>query len=1103
MRDCCGHRTKAGRRSLAGPRGQPWPQYSGRRLNHVAPRISNVLIALIAIVAAATIVARAMTPAPVDPRLLSGLAWRNIGPFRGGRVSAVAGAMGQPGVFYIGYPFGGVWKTTSAGTTWSPVFDAVQEIASIGSLDVAPSNPDVVYAGTGDVYRNTYRGNGIYKSADAGRTWQHIGLDNTVQIPAVVVDPQDPDVVTVAALGDIKARSEDRGVFRTTDGGKTWTKTLFVDDETGVWDLESAFDTPNVLLATVVHYYNGPAADLPVNAKPSGPASGAFVFKSTDGGATWQPLTGGGLPASGRFRAAIANNTHGQRMYLDGAGFYRSDDGGATWRMPTSDRRVGSERVVVDTKNPDVVYDMNTSMYRSLDGGVTWASFKGAPGGDDPHEMWIDPADHQRMLLGGDQGATVTFDAGQAWCSWYNQPTAQLYHIATDTSFPYWVYGQQQDSGAVAVRSRGDFGEIGPLDWFPTPGYESGFIAADPLDPKILYANGPDSASQFVKIMYPSGQWIHVGPNLDPKAGLGSPGPIVFSPSDPHEMLVGYSRLMSSSDGGRHWTALSPDLGDSSKRRAPMSATALRRGSISALAASTVSNGLIWAGLSNGLISLTRNHGTLWEDVSMPELPGTFASIVSIDASHTRAGEAYVAFQAGVNRPLLYRTRDFGRTWVPIVTGLPADHPSGDFVNCIRADTRQPGLLFASTETTIYVSFDDGDSWQSLRLNLPTTSVRDIQIHGNDLVIGTFGRSMWVLDDYSPLRQMTAATAGEAVHLFRPGTATRVRVNLNGDTPFPPEIPHAQNPPAGVIVYYTLASKPAGPISLDVLDARGRVVRHLTSDASAAVSSPQSRNVPDFWLAPPLVLPTEIGLNRVNWDTRYDPPPSTGGEHVTIRAVPYETPTTYLGPLVLPGLYWIRLTVNGTSYQQAVRVRNDPRSPATDEELRAQHELQMRLYNGAKDAMTANAQVAALRAALAPLVRQSGDIGAAASELDTKLAALGGGGGFGGRGGGGRRGGGPGPGAPSTPPFSSSAGSMNALLEELDSADMAPTPTMTSAYQGLCTGLRAAVTTWQGIVRKDLPALNALLVRNHVAAIAVPQVAGGVPVCEVAGADLP
>jgi photosystem II stability/assembly factor-like uncharacterized protein len=1042
------------------------------------------------VLASALTVSHATAPAPIGDRMLSGLVWRNIGPFRGGRVSAVAGAMGQPGVFYIGYPFGGVWKTTSAGTTWYPVFDAVKEVASIGSIAVAPSNPDVVYAGTGDVYRNSYRGTGIYKSTDAGQTWLHIGLDQTAQLPAIVVDPKDPDIVTVAALGNIQARSDDRGVFRTTDGGRTWQRTLFIDNETGAWDLESAFDAPNVLLATVVHYYNGPAADLPANTKPSGPSSGAFVYKSTDGGGTWQPLIGGGLPASGRFRAAVANNTNGQRMYLDGAGFYRSDDGGATWRQPTGDRRVGNERVIVDTKNPDVVYDMNTSMYRSLDGGATWASFKGAPGGDDPHEMWIDPADHQRMLLGGDQGAAVSFDAGKAWSSWYNQPTAQLYHISADNSFPYWVYGQQQDSGAVAARSRGDFGEIGPFDWFPTPGYETGYIVADPLNPKIIYANGPDSASQFVKIMYPSGQWIHVGPNLDPKEQLGAPGPIVFSPFDPHEMLVGYSRLMSSSDGGRRWTSLSPDLGDPSQRRNPKSATALRRGVISALAASTVSTGVMWAGLSNGLISLTRNHGALWEDVSMAELPGTFANIVSIDASHQRADEAYVAVQANVNRPLIYRTRDFGRTWQPIVSGLPTDHASGDFANCIRADTRQAGLLFASTDTTIYASFDDGDSWQSLRLNLPTTSVRDIQIHGNDLIIGTFGRSMWVLDDYSPLRQMTAATASEAVHLFRPGTATRLRVNLNGDTPFPPEVPHARNPPAGAIVYYSLASKPAGPISLDVLDARGRVVRHLTSDAPPA-GPPPPRNVPDFWLAPPSSLPADIGLNRVNWDTRYDPPPSAGGEHVTIRAVPYETPTTYLGPLALPGLYWIQLTVDGKLYRQAVRVRNDPRSPATEEDLRAQHALQMRMYNGVKEAMDANGQIAALRAALAPLIREGGEIGTAASGVDAKLAGLN-------RGGGGGRGGGPAAqvaAGVASIGFSSIAGSLNHLLEELDSADVAPTPTMDSAYQGTCEDLKTAVTMWRAIVSRDLAALNALLARNHRPLIPAPSPALAIPVC--------
>jgi photosystem II stability/assembly factor-like uncharacterized protein len=972
----------------------------------------------------------------------SGLRWRNIGPFRAGRVAAVAGAVGQPGVFYIGLPFGGVWKTTSGGTTWSPVFDGVTEIASIASIAVAPSDPDVVYAGTGDPYRASYRGNGLYKSTDAGTTWRHLSLGET-KVPTILVDPKNPDIVIAAALGNVQTKSDVRGVFRSTDGGATWTRTLAVDDETGVNDLAASFDRPDVVFAVSGRYYEP---------EPGGPAgtstSTGAVFKSTDEGATWTPLPGRGLPAlggNGRMRRlAVAARTNAGRVFLAGDGpLMRSDDGGATWKAVTDDRRPGAERVYVSPDNPDLVYGLHITAYRSRDGGATWEAFKGAPGGDDPHVMWIDPTDPNRILLAGDQGASVSVDGGNTWGSWYNQSTAQIYHIDVDRSWPYWVYGQQQDSGAVAVRDRGNLGAIGPLDWYPTPGWEAGYIVADPMDPKIVYANGPDSYSQLVRLWVPTGQWIHVGPNLDPAEQLGTPGPLVWNPYDPTELMVGYSRVMSTTDGGRHWTALSPSFTGS-------------RASILALAASHISKGLLWVGFTHGGVRLTRDHGESWTNVSIPDAQ---ASIVSLDASHHDAAEAFAAVTTGDNRPHIYRTRDYGKTWMEVVNGLPADQASGSVVNCVRIDTRRAGLVFAATESSVYVSFDDGDRWQPLRLNLPTTSVRDIVIHGNDLVIATFGRGIWVLDDYSPLRQITSAVEDQPVHLFRPGSGIRVRRNIGGDTPFPPEIPQADNPPLGVVIYYSITRTPAAPITIDILDTAGRLVRHMSS-APVPPITPGGREFPDWWLSPPKPLPTNVGLNHINWNVRYDDPPSSG-EHVTIRAVPGDTPMYYEGPLALPGIYTVRLTVDGRRYTQRVRVWNDPRSPATPADLREQHALQMRIYRSVKGADRAARQVNDLRTAASRLASTE----ALAEPLTAFTRSLG---------------------STALSSFDRIRDAMNHVLEELDSADFAPTPSMMGAYAAPCRDLRTALSTWRTVQSQQLARLNAALAAAGAPRLPVP-----------------
>ncbi len=1029
----------------------------------------------------------------IDPRLYAGLTWRNLGPFRAGRVGAVSAPIGQPGVYYAGFPGGGLWKTTSAGQVWFPIFDAVRATSSIGAVEVAPSNPDIVYVGTGDMITGGTldQGNGVYKSTDAGRTWASIGLDGTRHIQTMLVDPRNPDLVLVGALGDHIHANDQRGVYRSSDGGRTWTKTLYIDDQTGIAKLARAHDVPDVIFATTVRHYTPPGYSVGSfrswqfgTARMPGDTSATRtgIWKSLDGGGTWAKLAGTGMPPlEGRVCMSVAIGTNAQRVYLiSNTALWRSDDGGGRWRqMAADDERIRNGQggyscgVYIDPKNPDLVYTINTAAYRSTDGGQTFTGMKGAPGGDDPQQLWIDPTNGQRIFMGLDQGATISLDGGATWSSWYNQSTEQLYHLSADNSYPYWVYATQQDAGAIRTRVRGNHGAVTMFDWNPVNGWEWGSIMADPLDPSSVYATG----TGVLKISYPTEQWINVSPAIDPdaKARWANDLPLTWAPWNQRLLLVGLNYVVGTTDHGASWTRMSPELGIA---QGMDSATAARtlggRGGIEALSASAKSAGEIWAGTNNGLIHLTRDGGKSWRDVSIPGLAAPRRAVISsIEASPHSPGTAYAAVEylrIGDHAPYLFRTRDYGRTWTKIVTGLPTDEASGSFARVVRPDPVKPGLLFAGTESSVYVSFNDGDSWQSLGLNLPNTPVRDLLVKDNDLLIATHGRGIWVIDDISALRQVTPVLASAPLHLFTPGRATRTRRNVNSNTPLPPEIPHAVNPLDGAIIDYWLGSAATGQVRLEVLDARGAIVRSYSSDSIAPVPEAARPPHPNFWVEVPAPLPTGAGMHRVNWNLRHDSPLALT-HNFEINANPGLSPATPEGPLALPGIYTLRLSANGVTRSTPVTVRNDPRSKASAIALGAQHELMMQITDRMRAAYTGQRQVDAFRAALARSTSGvPAEVVAATATLraavDSAVGAD--------------------AGAKGVGKFRDANDALTGQLNAQDNADHAPNAGMRAALAKVSRDLAATDAAWAGVSQRDLSVLNVLRVRLGLTLISVP-----------------
>ena len=886
----------------------------------------------------------------ISPALFGGLKWRSIGPFRGGRAVAVTGVPGGGTTFYFGAVDGGIWKSTDAGSVWTPIFDS-QPVASIGALEVAPSDPNVLYAGTGesDIRSDLASGDGVYKSTDGGNTWQHVGLDDTRQISRIVVNPRDPNQVFVAALGHAYGPNEERGIFRSNDGGATWQKVLYRGPNVGAADLAMAPDEPRILFAALWEAHRVPWS---VYAPVQGNASG--LFRSQDGGNTWTQLTGNGLPDLpwGRVGVAVARGTGGRRVYAiieaKQSGLYRSDDGGATWTLVNHDPRI-TERawyfncITVDPNDPDVVYVPNVAFYKLSNGGRDLSIVRGAPGGDDYHQVWIDPANSLHMVLGTDQGTTVTLNGGKTWSTWYNQPTGQFYHVITDNETPYHVYGAQQDSGTAATASSTLHNQIDLRDWFTVGGSESGYIAPDPHNPNIFYVSGTyGELTRFDRRTYQSqniAPWpipndIHSDiakwKYRDPWTPV-----LVFSPVSPNVLYYGTQYVMRSLDGGLHWQRISPDLtGAKPGVPATSSPASLEeakqqgRGVVYTIAPSPLNAQQIWAGSDTGLIHLTRDGGRTWTDVTPPNL-APWSKITQIEASHFAAGEAYAAVdrhRLDDMRPYLYRTRDFGKTWTPIVNGI-ADRA---FLNAIREDPERKGLLFAGTEFGVYVSFNDGDSWLPLQLNLPVTSVRDAVIHNNDLIIATHGRGFWVLDNITPLRQISSDVAASDAFLFKPARALRLVSDSFPGTPLPPDEPQAKNPPNGACIDYYLRSAAQGAVTLDILDAHGSLVRRYSS-AEKPPQPPTNVPIAPRWFPAPQILSTEPGMHRFVWDLRYN------ATSLEAPAAAEGDETRWAGPLVLPGVYTVKLTVNGRALTQKLTIALDPRDPATPAELAQQY----------------------------------------------------------------------------------------------------------------------------------------------------------------------
>ena len=1035
----------------------------------------------------------------VPSELVNGLKWRLIGPFRGGRAVAVAGVPGDSTTFYFGAVNGGIWKTTDSGTVWTPIFDG-QPVGSIGAIAVAPSDPKTIYAGTGesDIRSSLSFGNGVYKSNDSGATWTHIGLEDTRHISRIVIDPRDANVVYVGALGHAYGPNEQRGVYKSVDGGAHWAKVLDKGPEIGISDLAICSGNPQILFAGTWNAHRPPwSTYAPID------GAGGSLYRSEDGGKTWSDLNSNpgknGLPEGDWGRVGVDVAPDGKRVYAliqaKKSGLYRSDDGGNTWVLANADPRLTSRAwyfngITIDPQNPDVIYMPNVALYRSEDGGKTISIVRGAPGGDDYHQIWIDPRNSASMVLGTDQGTTISLDRGQTWTTWYNQPTAQLYHVITDNQFPYIVYGAQQDSGSAAVPSRTDHGQITPRDWFPAGGSESGYMAPDPKDPYIVYLSGTyGSVARFNRrtgLSQDITPWpaLTFGSEINQRKYRDPWTPVLlFSPADSTTLYFGSQYVMKTVDGGLHWQTISPDLtgatqkgstqqvADAKSQGPPTTENAKQRGYgvVFTIAPSALNRDLIWAGSDTGLIHLTRDGGKTWKDVTPPGL-SAWSKISFIEASHFDPAVAYAAVDRSRledRTPYLYRTRDYGATWQLITNGIAPD----SFLRGIRQDTESRGLLFAGTEFGVYVSFDDGDHWQSLQLNLPVTSVRDLTIHGEDLVVATHGRSFWILDNITPLRQTSDAAKANAFWLYHPAQAFRVDNDSFGGTPLPPEEPTAENPPAGAVIDYLLKS-PSSSVSLEVFDANQKLVHRFSSEDKHEDKRPVRRPplpIAERWFPKPEALQTTPGMHRFVWNLTWS---SSGGPGVDEESES-RNPS---GPKVVPGTYTVKLTVDGKPQTQPLTVVMDLRSPATPKTLQQQLQTGQQMFAATLEARRALAEIASLQKQLTDLEQKLGDNSAmkpAVADAQAELSKI-------------VTGKGTVPGQ--TAGLQGAFAELTSALRVVESGDRAVPAQAIAIYDESNQRIKTAIAEWSEFKTTKLPQLNQKLQEGNLAPIAISEI---------------
>ncbi|MGD0192861.1 MAG: hypothetical protein ABSD74_19160 [Rhizomicrobium sp.] len=1034
----------------------------------------------LAVIAAAASLFLSFPASPNVHVAAAGLSWRLVGPFRGGWATVVAGVPSQPDTFYFGAAGGGVWRTTNAGRTWVSLFDH-GAAAPIGALAVSPSNPNIIYVGTGqaETRYDLGAGSGVFKSTDGGAHWSSLGLTDTRHIGKIWVDPGNPDLVLVGAQGHFFGPNPQRGLYRSTDGGKSWSQVLRINTWTGITDIAADPADPHALFASAweVHQYPWLSYFIP----DAGP--GSAIYKSTDEGATWTRLSGNGWPTDvlGRIGLAAAHTANGTRLYASvdsksAGGLWRSDDSGMHWSRvndETAFTNSYASRLVVQPNDPDVVFTVGQSIRRCARGGSVCDIVKGAPGGDDYHHIWINPAHPDHIITGSDQGAVVSVDNWRTWSSWYNQPTGQFYHLATDNRFPYWIYSGQQDSGTVSIASRTDYGAVTYRDWHPVGGDERDYDIPDPTDPDIVYDSG--LGGSVTRWDARTGQVSQISPW--PVSSYGKRPttvryhtlwvtPLVASRAGKASLYLGAQVVFRTQDGGRHWSIISGDLTGKVDTAKNCDANDLARqqakdcgyGSISTIAPSPSSAEEIWIGTDDGLIQLTRDGGAHWANVT-PSLVPLWAKVASIDVSPLHAGTAYAAIDGhrlDDFSPRIIVTRDYGKTWIAAAGDLPPGH----FVDVVRADPVKAGLLYAGTDVGAFVSPDDGGHWTPLGQNLPTAWVTDLLVHGDDLVAATEGRAIWSLDNVVPLRE--SVQPGETAHLFTPAPAIRVHANNNSDTPLPPEEPMSPNPPAGAAIDYWIAAKPSSPLVLEIRDASGALVRRFASDAKAQWPDAE-RYFAAGWIKPPQTLSAAPGFHRFVWNLRYLRPSAIRYEYAIAAVWDVGTPILPAGPFVLPGRYRVVLKADGRSYTAPLVVTEDPRVKASVADLTASLDLSLKIAPSLAQARTGYGEMQSLDKQLDKLfpAGTKDPLRSLADPLRKKPART-------------------------DPTFAVVDSQLGGIEVALEGSDAAPTDAQRAVVSDALSKLTAAQKSWTVLKSGPLATLNAALNRAHRKPVVIP-----------------